>query len=88
MWSLNIVSPAAIVTVENGLFRICNHTDRKRTFSNTELFNLEPYVDESDSCELNYTKTNNELDKELYENLKNIRTNQCRGKARSYKDVL
>lgn len=75
VWSTHIISPAAIVSVKNGSFRttIRNHTDCKKTFLNTEPFELQPYLEKQDSCELNNCVTNNELDKELCENLKNIR---------------
>lgn len=76
IWSPGVESPAAIINVKNGLFHttIRNVTEKKAVILNTELFNLETFTENSDTNNLNTFEVSEELDKELCENLKKIRT--------------
>lgn len=75
-WSPDVISPAALVTVKNGLFctTVRNSSNKITTFFNTEPFHLVPQSEALDTCECNSIEITKELDRELCENLKNIRT--------------
>lgn len=79
-WSKGLKSPAAIVTVKNGTFRtsIINYNDTPQIVSYNRMLALSPLpshlMENSQKYEINKIETETDIDKELCENLKKIRT--------------
>ncbi|CAH2088138.1 unnamed protein product [Euphydryas editha] len=86
IWSNGLKSPAAIVQVSRGKFKtsIINFNTVNKVIRNTENIPLEPYSSNANitKCSLNSNTVNQDIDKELCDNLRKIRTDHMNDEER------